>query len=265
MPLENPNVVDMIATPSPGQVRLVIKDNGNISNPVERLNLLEQKLETYMNHIHSSEFMSEHEGIQAEDITIAIVTSEPPTPKMKAIKTFSASSNPEFSVAVEFDDAVGSARNRQFGGAENAESVEVNLSQRTLRVILFLLTAGAVLSALAGGKNIANAKQVRDSGKKTTAILFGDKASEGITRKKIQVSYSAVVDGRSKVLKKKFALSSTQLESYKGKRSLPIHYLEGKPNISYVGEEVEIDYLSPILGLALATAGGFILFKMLKK
>lgn len=265
MPLENPNVIDMISTPAPGQFRMVIKDTGNVPTDEERLQLLEQKLETYVNHLLSPEFGQENPDVSPENITISIVTQTPPTKEMKAIETASSPASPDFAVKVEFSDAVGTARARKVSGNSDRNVEEAPLSRRIIHVVLFLFAVGGCLSAILGTRNIVHAHQTKDAGVRTVGTLVGSSSKDGVTGKSVQLSYSAPVDGKTISIQKRFRLSSSQFEAFRGKRSLPLHYLRESPRVSFVGDQVEVDYLSPVFGLTLSSLAAAGLFFLIKK
>jgi hypothetical protein len=82
MSLEDPDVVDIITTPAPGKLQLVICDAGVTTDPRERLNKLLAKLRSYVGYLLSNEFATEHPDLGPDDVSIGVVCSTPPTLEM---------------------------------------------------------------------------------------------------------------------------------------------------------------------------------------
>jgi hypothetical protein len=85
MPLENSDVIDLITSPAPNAIALLITDSGTTSDPSERLALLKRKFETYVAYVADPRFAERHPGVDRNRVTIVVVCRLPPTPAMKAI------------------------------------------------------------------------------------------------------------------------------------------------------------------------------------
>ena len=83
MPLENPNVIDMLFEEGDGLV-LVVTDSGATADPAERLALLRAKLATYAAALGEGRLEAKHRG-RSRHARIEIVCAEPATPEMERL------------------------------------------------------------------------------------------------------------------------------------------------------------------------------------
>lgn len=84
MPLEDPNVIDIVAE-ADGKVVLIITDSGLTSDPEKRYALLTRKLGGYLQAIVSGEFREQYPHHSTADFVIEVACATPPTPQMEAI------------------------------------------------------------------------------------------------------------------------------------------------------------------------------------
>ncbi len=109
MPLENPEVIDIILKPVQNKLKLVITDAGVTTDCEERMNLFVAKLRTYVAYITSEEFRAEYPSIRPNDVTICLVTRNPPTEQMSAITHVTPTGDKDNRIAVQFE---------MFGGSD---------------------------------------------------------------------------------------------------------------------------------------------------
>src|SRR5438132_12859566 len=102
MPLEDPEVIDIITTPEPGKLELVICDAGVTTDPRERLELLVAKLRAYVGYILSDEFSQKHPGLGPDDVGIGVVCATPPTPEMLGVTHIRPHAQPDRLIPVTF-------------------------------------------------------------------------------------------------------------------------------------------------------------------
>lgn len=86
MPLEDRTIIDMVLTPDAhGKIGLIITDSGVTTDPEERLNLLQNKLQVYVADILQGGLAAEYPGKTAGDFFIHVTCALPPTAAMLAI------------------------------------------------------------------------------------------------------------------------------------------------------------------------------------
>ncbi len=88
MPLEESNVVDMVAGTSDGWLEMVITDSGQIVDADSRNVALKRKLGTYKAYIQGKSFTKDHKGAALDRTRIVVVCSTMPTDEMMGIKGF---------------------------------------------------------------------------------------------------------------------------------------------------------------------------------
>jgi hypothetical protein len=102
MPLEDPDVLDIVTRPEPNKLQLVISDAGITTDPGERLDKLIAKLKTYVGYILSEEFARKYPDVGPDDVSIAVVCATQPTPEMLEITHLSPRTQPDRMIAVQF-------------------------------------------------------------------------------------------------------------------------------------------------------------------
>ncbi len=102
MPLEETDRIDISTTTEDGKVQLVITDAGITTDPVKRLNLLIEKLKTYVSYVISEEFKIDHPGRIVKDVTILVMCRIPPTEQMEKITQVQPSGKPENAIPIVF-------------------------------------------------------------------------------------------------------------------------------------------------------------------
>jgi hypothetical protein len=102
MPLEDPDVIDVITKPAPNKLELIITDAGLTPDPRERLEKLVAKLKSYINYILGGQFAEDHPLLGPEDVSIAVVCATPPTPEMLNITHVKPRTVQEWFIAVRF-------------------------------------------------------------------------------------------------------------------------------------------------------------------
>lgn len=84
--LEESDILDVIATEADGTPVLCIVDGGFTEDPQERLELLREKLQSYVRYLSSARFEETYrDAAQRARAWIEVQCSVPPTPDMQAI------------------------------------------------------------------------------------------------------------------------------------------------------------------------------------
>ena len=86
MPLEESDVIDLALKSKSGQLRLVITDSGETSDPALRFSLFCKKIKCYAEYVESPQFANQYPDILPGDVSIELVCDQPPTPEMSEIK-----------------------------------------------------------------------------------------------------------------------------------------------------------------------------------
>jgi hypothetical protein len=102
MPLEDPNVIDIIATPAPGKLELVISDAGITADPRERLDRLIAKIKNYVGYILRDGFAADHPGLTTDDVAIVVACANAPTADMLAITHVTPRGDRSQAIAVRY-------------------------------------------------------------------------------------------------------------------------------------------------------------------
>jgi hypothetical protein len=102
MGLENANVIDLVTSPQPGRLELVITDAGLITDPAERREKLIAKLRAHVHYLLSDQFARDYPDISLDRVGIAVVCSTPPTSEMLNITRLRPRVEPAREFAVRF-------------------------------------------------------------------------------------------------------------------------------------------------------------------
>ncbi len=102
MPLENPNVIDMITKPKNGKLELVVTDAGVTTEPRERFEKLLSKLKTYVNWVLSDDFKKDYAGVKPRNVTITVLCANEPTPQMKQLSAIMPKGDRENAIKVNY-------------------------------------------------------------------------------------------------------------------------------------------------------------------
>lgn len=103
MPLEDPNVIDMITRPAPGKLQLVITDSGVTPDPEERFARLVEKVETYLGFVLDEDFAAQFPGVGVGDVTFLVLSKHPATPQMEAFSRLINPENPDEAIEVRYE------------------------------------------------------------------------------------------------------------------------------------------------------------------
>jgi hypothetical protein len=110
MPLEDPNVIDIILKPDEqGKVGLVITDAGLTTDPAQRFALFRQKVINYCTAVIEGEFKQDYPDLSTPDFYIKVISELPPTPEMLAMSVVGSKSRPEHRMEVYFERNDGNA------------------------------------------------------------------------------------------------------------------------------------------------------------
>lgn len=154
MPLDDPDVIDIITRPAPRKLELVIADAGRIADPQERLAKLIHKLRGYAAFAGSEEFRRQYPKV--EDVSIVVVCKNPPTEEMIQIAKVTPGNEPERAIPVRFDvfdpdrDAPGSSTFINSAFAER-RSVARLWAGRLLAILLLIGGMAGVLWSMREG------------------------------------------------------------------------------------------------------------------
>lgn len=107
MPLEEPNMIDMILRPdADGKVPLVITDAGVTRSGARRYELLMQKLRLYLHAVRSGQLKKSlpksFPKAKTSDFYVQVVSTKPPTSEMQAVSQIRSRSQPEHCMEVRY-------------------------------------------------------------------------------------------------------------------------------------------------------------------
>jgi len=103
MPLEDPDVIDIVGRQANGSPLLVITDSGITSHPDARLKALLAKLNAYVRYVDSDDFKREYPGCRPSDVLIRVMCATEPTDEMKRIEQVGLRGDPTTRIALTFD------------------------------------------------------------------------------------------------------------------------------------------------------------------
>lgn len=103
MPLEDPNIIDMIMKPKNGTMQLGLIDAGVTIDSHERLKKLIEKLKAYVSFIMSDEFKKDYPDIKPKDVTIKVICKNEPTAQMKQIDKIMPHGDEENIIKIEYE------------------------------------------------------------------------------------------------------------------------------------------------------------------
>lgn len=84
MPLEDADVIDLIATLPDGQLALIMTDAGESSADEDhRFEQFQAKLGTYARYLSSDEFSRDYPAVDIANVQIKVVSRHPATSKMR--------------------------------------------------------------------------------------------------------------------------------------------------------------------------------------
>jgi len=110
MPLEDPNVIDIILRPdAEGKVCLIITDAGVTTGPASRYALFREKVINYCTAVIEGHFKQEYPDLSTSDFYIKVISENPPTPEMYAMAVVGSKSRPDRRMNVHFERTDGSA------------------------------------------------------------------------------------------------------------------------------------------------------------
>jgi hypothetical protein len=109
MPLEDPNVIDIILRPdAEGKVCLIISDAGVTTDPASRYALFRQKVINYCTAVIEGHFKQEYPDLSTPDFYIKVISEHPPTQEMYAMSVVGSKSRPDQRMDVHFERTDGS-------------------------------------------------------------------------------------------------------------------------------------------------------------
>lgn len=85
MPLEDPDVLDIVARQADGRPKLVIVDAGVTADDDARWSLLLDKLKSYVGYILGPDFAESFPGVAPGEVTIEVVCARPPSEQMSRL------------------------------------------------------------------------------------------------------------------------------------------------------------------------------------
>jgi hypothetical protein len=100
MPLEELDVIDMALATKAGQLKLVITDSGETSDPAQRFALYCRKLQAYAEYVASPQFAKERPGILKQNVSIELMCAQPPTPEMSDFRSIVLPGEPEIDLPI---------------------------------------------------------------------------------------------------------------------------------------------------------------------
>jgi hypothetical protein len=103
MPLEDLQTIDIALKTASGNVELVVTDSGITIEPIQRLELLRQKLRTYATYVNSEEFNRDHPGITRDSVVIRVTCANPPSEEMTKLRAISIKSENPIVVPIFYD------------------------------------------------------------------------------------------------------------------------------------------------------------------
>jgi hypothetical protein len=102
MSLAKPTVIDLVTIlPSESRVTLIVDDNDEIRDTLNRENALIQKLEAYLKFVVSGQFARLYPDHTHRDLCIKVVCVSPPTDGMRKTKGIRDHAHPETFLPVE--------------------------------------------------------------------------------------------------------------------------------------------------------------------
>lgn len=108
MPLEDPDVIDIILRPdADGKVCLIITDAGVTTEPARRYALFREKVINYCTAVIEGHFKQEYPDLNTPDFYIKVISAHPPTPEMYAMSVVGSKSRPEHRMEVQFEQMDG--------------------------------------------------------------------------------------------------------------------------------------------------------------
>lgn len=108
MSLRNPNSVDVVSKPFPGddcKVLLFMMDDGSVVDEFERLQLHVAKLSGYVQYVADPRFVCSHPDVRPADVLIRVVCARPASDAMRQVQAVSLSgkgTDPTHCLRVEF-------------------------------------------------------------------------------------------------------------------------------------------------------------------
>jgi hypothetical protein len=103
MPLEDVQAIDIGRKMGDGAAELVITDSGVTADPVQRLELLREKLRTYATYIKSREFNNDFPGVCRDRLQIRVVCANPPSDEMLKLHAISIKGDSTIIVPIVYD------------------------------------------------------------------------------------------------------------------------------------------------------------------
>ena len=149
MPIEDPTTIDMVMTPAPGRVELVITDAGLIDDPDDRFQALLAKLGAYGHYVQSGALAED--APDAESVGVVVMCRVPPTDAMRGVE---AVRTPGGEVPVRFEvfggrDGTATAPEGPGGGAPPVAGPDLRGRGPAATAVRLALLAAAVAAALA--------------------------------------------------------------------------------------------------------------------
>jgi hypothetical protein len=95
MSLQTTDTIDVIVkSPHIDGYDLIAVDAGEITDQIERYNLMIDKLTTYMNYVTSDEFFSEYPDAAEKGIRLCVLCTEEPNEAMKNVEALKTRNEP---------------------------------------------------------------------------------------------------------------------------------------------------------------------------
>jgi hypothetical protein len=113
--LDDPNSIDMMMAPAPGLTMLVIEDFVPWPDPDadERLQQFQAKLNGYAKYVASDSFENDQPGGDRAGVVISVLTTTPPSARMRAIGEVWTPGETSYQIIVRFaEDAREPAREK---------------------------------------------------------------------------------------------------------------------------------------------------------
>lgn len=86
MPLDNPRTIDIVTKTADGQgAELIIYDGGEVPEPSERFERLQEKLRAYAVFVEGGQFKEKLPGVSPDKILIRVVCKQTPTEVMRQV------------------------------------------------------------------------------------------------------------------------------------------------------------------------------------
>jgi hypothetical protein len=104
MPLEDLTQIDLVTQDADGKINLIITDAGITTDPVERLELLRQKLGLYATAVTGGQLANDYPNATVQDFVIRVVCMRRPLEDMLAIGEVGPIGDPAHRIPVVFDE-----------------------------------------------------------------------------------------------------------------------------------------------------------------